>query len=215
MKQFLTYKQAKALCRKKKIKDSIEYKKFRKGTKLPSEPYYYYKGWINWYDFLGTQHPSKRVFLKYKLAVKWNKKNKIMTSGEYAKKRIRSLPAIPSNYPEWKGWGEYLGTHAISTTNRNFVSCAEASRYVIKNGIRSLQELRLWSKQGKKPANIPAIPQVVYKDNGWKGSKKFFNTEFVSYNKAKEILKKYNIKNSVEFLRFIKENNNYDSTSSL
>jgi len=227
MKEFLSYNKAKLLCRKKKIKDSFEYQKFRVSmyrmnkkqyqkhrrdwTKnvLPSEPQIYYKQWKSWYDFLGTEHHGVRVFVSYKDAVKWNKKNKIMTSGEYVKKRIISLPAVPRDYyPQWKGWGEYLGTGVVSTKFRKFMSYEDAKKYVIKNGIRSLDELKQWSKDGNKPVNIPSIPNVVYKNNGWKGSKEFFNTEFVSYKKAKEIMKKYKLKNSKEFLSFIKLNKN-------
>jgi len=227
MKEFLTYKQANLLCRKNKIKDSFEYQKFRvtmygmnkkqyqihrrDRTKnvLPSEPQFYYKQWKSWYDFLGTEHHAIRFFMSYKDAIKWNKKNKIRTSGEYTKKRLRSLPGSPRlYYPEWNGWGEYLGTGVISTKFRKFRSYDDSSKCVIKNGIRSLKELKLWSKQGKKPVDVPSIPQIVYKNKGWKGSKKFFNTEFVSYDEAKEILKKYKITSREEFLRFIKQKQN-------
>ena len=210
MKQFLTYNEGKKVTRKNKVKDSFEYQKLRKKfPKLPSEPQVTWKKqWNGFYELLGTRHHRIRFIVKFDKAKKMNKKLKITSRKDYLSKRLDSMPASPSDYykKQWNGWGDYLGLDIISSKLRVFVSYEKCKKYVYKNKIKSLKELREWSKAGKKPNNIPCQPESIYKNKGWEGSKKFFAKEWLSYDEAMEVLRPYNLQSQDEFVEFIHKN---------
>jgi hypothetical protein len=70
VKQYLSYENASMLCRKKGIKNSIEYRTWvTKPSNLPARPDQYYKKiWQGWKNFLGNNYiiPERKVASKLK-----------------------------------------------------------------------------------------------------------------------------------------------------
>lgn len=85
-------------------------------------------------------------------------------------KRPDDIPAKPERVylkVGWKGFGDWLG---IRKTNKfEFKSFLEAREFVRELDLRSEQDWKDFKQSGKKPANIPAKPEKVYKEQGWSG----------------------------------------------
>ena len=100
----------------------------------------------------------------------------------------------------WMGLPDYFGRKS-KTTNRNYLTYKEAKKILSKLNIKNQREWREYSKS-KRPDNIPGAPQKVYKRSGdWIGWNNFlgnkniskYQIEYVSYKKAKTILKRLGI----------------------
>lgn len=81
---------------------------------------------------------------------------------------------------------------------------------IVKNlNLKSVNEWRKWVKENKK-YKIPYNPDVFYKGKGWINWKHFLNKkfklDFISYNEAKKIVNENDIKNNIEFKKWVKEN---------
>lgn len=115
----------------------------------------------------------------YSDASEFAKKLNIRTRSEWEQKHseglIQGFPFCPQNVyqPEFKSWGDFLGTGKLYSKNREFLCYPEASAWVISEGIKTSVE---WWERCKKglPENIPTNPCMVYgqifKENaGWYG----------------------------------------------
>lgn len=66
VKTYLSYDEAKAFIHTLKLKSFKDWEKYNKICKrpciIPSHPHEFYKnkGWVNWYDWIGTQKKSKK-----------------------------------------------------------------------------------------------------------------------------------------------------------
>jgi hypothetical protein len=97
------------------------------------------------------------------------------------------LPSNPDSFYDksgWKNWGEWLGTNSKRTKPQDYISFAEARRFVHKfireNNIqrpkdnKSLQAfLRSVLRTPGFPNNIPRTPWRTYANQGWVGYKDF------------------------------------------
>lgn len=90
-----------------------------------------------------------------------------------------------------------------------FISFLEAYNIVKKLNIRNTDEWRKFIKENKE-FNIPYNPDTFYKEKGWISWKHFLNKEFkldfISYDKAKKIVNRVDIKNNIDFKKWIKKN---------
>ena len=110
-KIFKSFKEAKMLAIKNKIKTSTEWEeKYKNISKcLPANPECAYKNqWHGWNDFLGTK------IWTYKKAQNYVKALKLKSSNEWRKyarsKRIKNIPSNPwTYYKEWNGLKGWLG----------------------------------------------------------------------------------------------------------
>jgi len=74
---------------------------------------------------------------------------------------------IPSNpdkvYPQFLGYGDFLGTDAVANRNRSFRPFEEARMYARGLALKSAKE---WQQhcQGEKPDDIPSAPDLVYEE---------------------------------------------------
>ena len=69
----------------------------------------------------------------------------------------------------WKGFGDWLGTGNLGwkekhELTRNF---GDARKFVHSLKLKNVNEWREYTKSGKKPDDIPATPNTVYKSDGW------------------------------------------------
>jgi hypothetical protein len=61
--------------------------------------------------------------------------------------------------------------NSITKENNKFKLFEEAREFARSLGLKSENEWREYKKTGLKPENIPAKPEMVYKNKGWKGFK--------------------------------------------
>jgi hypothetical protein len=91
-------------------------------------------------------------------------------------KDIPSNPNLVYKNDGWIGYGDWLGTGVISSTNKRFVSFSEAKNFVKKQKIKGQNDWVNFCKQGFRPSDIPSNPQKQYCDE-WKGWKDFLGKE--------------------------------------
>ena len=84
--------------------------------------------------------------------------------------RHPNVPSDPSKtYKDhgWQGWGHWLDSSNLKT--KLFLPFAEALAVARSLNLASSTEWHAWSKEGRRPANVPSHPNQVYKDHGWQG----------------------------------------------
>jgi hypothetical protein len=161
---------------------------------IPAAPHAVYAnhGWLGYGDWLGTGrvHPSKNHYRSYEEACTFVHALGIRTQAEWRAYRRGELgglgprpldiPSAPSQVYSglgWVSWGHFLGTNKVANVNRTFRSFAAARAYVREQGLRSSTEWRAWCGAGKRPADIPAAPDAVYRGRGWVSWRNFLGTD--------------------------------------
>ena len=135
---------------------------------IPSQPQRYYKGWIDWQDWLGSERwcsfVEAREFAR-SLGLKGHTDWRKWASSD---KRPANIPSNPNlAYEEWAGYGDWLGTGNIRNEAKVWRPFKKARAYVHSLGLKSWDEWRVWSKSDQRPADIPANPHLSYKE--WTG----------------------------------------------
>ena len=74
----------------------------------------------------------------------------------------------------WKSWSDWLGTGRLPF--------GEANDFVRSLGLKNAKEWRTYCASGKRPLNIPANPNTVYADKGWKSWNDWLGTGRVRSN---------------------------------
>lgn len=88
----------------------------------------------------------------------------------------------------------------------------EAREYVRSLNIKTSSEWRNYCNSGKKPNDIPKSADIYYKGKGWKswpdflGTKIGFDGKYMTFDKAKKFIKKFNLNSQREFQKFLKTN---------
>ena len=121
--KYLSYSEAKSYVSNLGIKTSYDWASYYKDGKLPhnipKKPNRTYKniGWIDWFDFLGTDGSRRgKEFVSFNKAKKFFIDNNIKTSLEWISfQKIEGRPSfIPSNLQTtykgkgWRGWKDFL-----------------------------------------------------------------------------------------------------------
>lgn len=188
----LSYIEAKKIVQSCNLKNWKQWKEFCKSEtfpiNIPKNPNKVYKdeGWINWGEWLGSKNisTSKLTFLGFEESKQEVLKYNLNSSNEwkeFCKTDLRplNLPINPNKVykDNWISWGDWLGTFKIANQLKQFITFKEAKNFVLKLGLRNEKEWRIWKKRGLLPPNIPAKPEVTYKDSGWKGYVDFLRNE--------------------------------------
>ena len=84
----------------------------------------------------------------------------------------------------------------------NFSSFEEAQALVQKAEIKTSIE---YKKRYKELERLPSNPNIIYKDQGWKGWKHFLGTNFLSFEEAQAVVQKAGVKTSIEYKKRYKE----------
>lgn len=159
-----------------------------KPKSIPSNPNNVYKnnGWQGWGDWLGTGSIAvrNRKFLSFQEARKFSRalslKNYLQWRS-YCKGEMPERQMLPMNLPSnpnrtyyksgWKGWGDWLGTDRIANQIKQYRVFGEARAFVHELMLENQNQWRNYCKGthsgNRKPDDIPANPNVVYKNNGW------------------------------------------------
>ena len=160
-------------------------------------------------DWLGTGtiDNRKKTFLSFtearnvvrkfgfKSGTEWRK----FCTGKLRFKRPSNIPSNPDkNYADsgWVDWNDFLGSTIISNQNksRNWRPIADARAFVHKLGLHSTTEWRTFAQSGKRPSDIPAIPESSYKLKGWLGYADWLgssqnrskNSKYLDFHAARE-----------------------------
>jgi hypothetical protein len=154
----------------------------KKPTDIPANPNNAYAeaGWLGLGDWLGTGRPRRRpgtdwrpfknarAFVRHLGLKNYTEWNEYCKSG----KKPADIPAAPDQlYAEagWSGFGDWLGTGRLATHLRQYRSFKKARAFVRSLGLKSNKEWRAYFKSGKKPSDIPNVPEKVYANDGWTG----------------------------------------------
>jgi superfamily II DNA or RNA helicase len=223
-----TYEEAKKYAQSLKLRSAAEWYIHTKTKIFPKDiPVYPGQGYKNkfegMYIFLGLKNYkyAHRNFRSYDEAKKYAKSLNLKTSKEWfnhtkSKNFPMDIPAYP--YAVYKekfiSMGDFLGTNFIGHQNRKYRSYKEAKKYAQSLQLNSLKEWYKFTKTNKFPKDIPAIPGQTYKKD-YEGSGIFLGTgrianqlkKFVSFKKAKEFVKKNNIKSISDWIKITKSKN--------
>ena len=63
----------------------------------------------------------------------------------------------------------FLGYETKSGPHKKFRDFAEAQKFAQTLGLSLRYDWQKWLKKGRRPHDIPAKPNVVYKNKGWNG----------------------------------------------
>ena len=128
-------------------------------------------------------------------------------------KKPDDIPAIPTRTykKDFKGVGDWLGTGYVSTNQRVYRSFQESRNFVRNLGLKSRKEWSEYCKSGKKPDDIPASPEKVYKKDfkgvgDWLGTGRISLKDIVylSFKEAREFVQKLNLKNVEDWKEYCK-----------
>ena len=228
-REYWKFSEARDYVHKLGLKNSKVWRQYTKSGKLPKEipadPYNVYKnkGWVNTGDWLGTG--SVASFLKeywpFAEARDYVHKLKLKSQLEWTQytksgKLPKEIPSTPQGHYKnkgWKGIGDWLGTGRVATQSREYLSFTEAKTHVHKLKLKSQGQWRTFTKSKNKPKDIPANPEKVYKNKGWKGIGDWLGTgrlsererskNFLSYSDARktvhQLAKTHNIRTNKDW----------------
>jgi hypothetical protein len=188
--------------------------------KNPEKKYSTY--WQGLGDWLGNGKisNSKRIFknfndarsivrtLGFKSVSEWKK---YCTSGQ----KPLDIPSNPNITYKNKGWvdfNDWLGSNQISTKNIIWLPFEKARKYVHNLKLKSEKEWKVYCNSGSKPANIPYDPKQVYKNSGYvnfgdwlgSGNQASGSLEYLSFEKAREIVRELKIETTSKWKEFVK-----------
>ena len=185
---------------------------------IPAAVHRIYKnsGWKGINDWLGTgidpRYVDFRPFLKARKFVHELGIKNVAQWREYCKsgKKPTDIPADPDKWYKNKGWigyGDWLGTGHIAPFLAVYRNYESAKKYVSKFNLRTAKDWMKFSKSKLLPKDIPVAVHSVYKNDGWKGYGDFLGTgrrQTVSFENAKQIVKKLKLKTFADWKRYCK-----------
>ncbi|MHC4476608.1 MAG: hypothetical protein ACYTEL_13240 [Planctomycetota bacterium] len=204
--KFLTFHQARRITRKLGLKSRREWEKLCRSKDRPKDipacPHLTYKeyGWTDYADFLDYE-PQQR-FLPFNQARKFVRSLGFETTGKWAQycasgKRPKTIPSDPKAVykGQYKGLRDWIGL-----PEKRFLPFAKARKYVRSNKGLTGTNWWIWCKT-HRPSNIPVRPDVIYKDEGWKGWKDWFGDKkrFLPYKEARALARTLGITGTQEW----------------
>ena len=191
-----------------------------KSPDIPTNPNEIYKhnGWTTWGEFLGngTVAPQNLVFKSFTEAKNYAHLLKLKTQKEwrewaYSSKRPNDIPATPAQVYRDDGWvdiGDWLGTGNKASRFRSYRSFDEAKLFIKKLNFKTVKEYRAWARSSKRPIDIPAKPDRVYRDKGWINFNDWLSKPdkipFKSFIEARKFAQSLEFKTRKEWLEFTK-----------
>lgn len=187
---------------------------------IPANPKSVYgEEYISMYDWLGTKK-GWNGYMNYNELVEFIKPLNIKSGSEWnnywkKNKKPDNIPICPQNtYKEWTSWGDFLGTGIVAGIKMKdvYVTYDEAEKFVHKLKLKKSKEWYEWCKKGERPFNVPASPQMIYKDKGWDSWGKFLGTgavadvkkTFLGYEEARSFIHSVDLKSAEEWRTYSK-----------
>ena len=167
---YRTYDDAKKFARKHNLKRKDDWVKYEKTDDYPSRPDNFYKEWISWGDFLGTENiaPINKKYRSFEDAKKFVQSLKLKNRDEWqiyykSGKVPKDIPKHPEDAYKDKGFtsvGDWLGTEYVANIQREYLPIIEAKILARK----LTKDLRIKNKKdwvaaydaGKIPKSLPS-----------------------------------------------------------
>lgn len=229
--EWLPFKEAKEqaliLCKKYDINSCEKWQELHREKKIPrniptypNEVYNKDKEWDGWHDFLGKDPTVRKKCIIFEKAKAFAIGLELKSCKEWKEycdsgKKPFDIPFQPNRYYKdkgWINWSDFLGTNKRnSSSNRNFLTLENAKRFVRKLNIKNYAGWKECYKSGKIPSNIPAQPEMYYKNKGWVNWRHFLGAghkvgrDFLSIEDAKKVVEKFSIKSCNEWFRFFQK----------
>ena len=205
------FKDARKFVQSLGLKSNKEWREFCKSDEKPDnipvkpQDRYKNKGWVDWGDFLGTGTiaPQNKKHRTFENARKYVQLEKIPTQKKWKEycasdKKPEDIPSNPNLVYKNKGWNGYpdwLGTNYIPNQERKYRSFSNARTFARNLELDSRTEWDNYCKSGKKPDDIPANPNIIYKKEwggvgDWLGTGTIANRDrvYLSFEKARKII---------------------------
>ncbi len=229
-KQQLDFFTSRLIVRKLKLASNVEWRKYTKSKnfdeRLSKDPAGKFKGngWTNWADFLGTKNIYWGSYVNFSKAKKFARGLNLSSVKDWQKylksgQRPSNIPAYPDRAYKnegWIDWSDYLGSSNVSSNkvHQNYLGYAQAKKYIRSKRFNTVKQLKEFLKSPHKPSNIPLDLRKVYKDRGFVHLNDFISGEtmssgqkgdnFLAYEEAKNAVKRFGLKSSVEWRRWLK-----------
>jgi hypothetical protein len=234
-KQLWSYEEAKKHLSRNNISSQFKFLEYKKSPSFPKQiprnPNLVYSKlgqWINWGDFLssGRLQTQLRKYKNYDEARNWGISLNLKSESEWRTfKQNNTLPLDIPSTPEkvyankgWNGFGEYLGFESKNRLirDKNFEHYRHLARKIAKKlGVTSRKEWNIALRNGLLPKELElTAPDKAFKEwSGWAdflGSDNFsgkqLHNQFLEYGELKKLCFKHNIKSSVQYKLFWKNN---------
>ena len=110
-------------------------------------------------------------------------------------------------------WSDFLGIDVVANQNQKYISYENAKVLVHKLNIKHQTDWAKYCKKHNPPRNVPATPNVIYKNNGWISWQDFldsdyvapFQQEFLSFENARIFARHLNFKSRKEWQKYCNE----------
>ncbi len=207
------------------LQNSANWREWAKSSErpndIPATPVAIYKdkGWVNLGDWLGTGRIANQniVYRSFKEARAFVHSLGLKNQDEWvawvkSDAHPNDIPNTPRYVYKDKGWvsmGDWLGTGRIVPRNMVYRSFDEARTFARGLELRKQVDWIRWSKSDVRPSDIPAYPEVVYKDKGWVSWGDWLGTknrkgEFRSYEEAKDFVLSLGLENQAQWVKWTK-----------
>jgi hypothetical protein len=197
-----------------------------------------WKGWGDWLG-TGRINPKKIKYLAFEQARDYVRKlgfrhytqwKKFCSSGN----KPFDIPSHPNlRYAkEWKGWRDWFQESsieglsdvesysldndltsaldsAIDEIGSKFLPFEQSRQFVRSLKLKGQKEWRDFCKSGKKPYNIPALPDRIYKKE-WRGYKDWLGIleiNFLPFVEARNYVRSLTLNSSTDWIKFLKSGN--------
>ena len=223
------YDEAKKWVHLQKFKTQIDFLE-KKGLKIFKEKKWpldiprapstvYRQEFRSWGDWLGTnsiwEGYKRDLYLTYKKAKMKIQNNKIQNNIDYLKwhkkNKPSDLPANPAGFYKnfgWTNWGDFLGTGRQH--HKKYKEYKLARKFVHTLNLKKQLDWYNYINKHNLPNDIPKYPQSSYQNIGWVdwgdwlGHHNVFKGTYLTYEKAKKLVRKLNFKNKSEWYKFAK-----------
>ncbi len=227
LREYREFTHARAFARGLNLKSGREWYAFTKTKDLPldipANPNQTYsdRGWAGMGDWLGTRNiaPRLRQFKFFEEARSFSRSLKLKSNKEWRSflksgncpKDIPSNPNVVYRDAGWQGWGDWLGTNKVATSQREYREFKRARLFAHSLNLKSQSEWIAFTKSGVLPADIPNAPQQVYRNLGWKGMNDWLTGNvssryrvYLSFEQAKAVVHTFGLTSQKEWFEFTK-----------
>jgi hypothetical protein len=198
LKEYLSFRKARAFVRSLNLKSETEWRAYTKSSKMPDDipagpsRTYAKDGWAGMGDWLGTGRiaPSDHQYPPFKQARAFARSLNLKSGAEWrtytqSGKKSANVPTNPNRtYAKdgWAGMGDWLGTGTIACQLREYPSFKKARAFARSLNLKSETEWREYCKSGERPLYIPSNPDKMYANDGWAGM-----SDWLGYGRSRRL----------------------------